>query len=131
MAALNDSAADRVCASGDLSERGTGVRFCVRRAGGEVLAAFAIRYQGQVHAYLNRCAHKLTELDWEAGQFFDADRRYLVCATHGALYEPDTGVCVAGPCRGARLERIAVCETPQGIRLEAADGIHLVHRQTP
>jgi nitrite reductase/ring-hydroxylating ferredoxin subunit len=130
VAELSDPAADLVCASGDLPDGGVGVRFTVRRPGGGARAAFAIRYQGQVHAYLNRCAHKLTELDWEAGQFFDADGRYLVCTTHGALYEPDTGVCVAGPCRGARLERIAVCETPQGIRLDAADGIHLVHGHT-
>jgi nitrite reductase/ring-hydroxylating ferredoxin subunit len=99
------------------------VRFTVRR-GAAVLAAFAIRYQGRVYAYLNRCAHKHTELDWEAGEFFDAERRYLVCATHGALYEPDSGRCVAGPCRGAMLERLAVRETATGIHLEGPDEIH-------
>ena len=31
------------------------------------------------------------------------DGRALICSTHGALYEPDTGLCTAGPCAGDRL----------------------------
>ena len=37
-----------------------------------------------------------------------AARRTLVCATHGAIYEPDTGRCIGGPCVGDRLERLDV-----------------------
>jgi nitrite reductase/ring-hydroxylating ferredoxin subunit len=39
-----------------------------------------------------------------------------MCATHGAIYEPDTGKCVGGPCRGARLRQVQVEErdTPEG-----------------
>jgi nitrite reductase/ring-hydroxylating ferredoxin subunit len=116
-------APNRICPPDTLTDGGHGVRFTVRHQGA-VLPAFAIRYQGRVHAYLNRCAHKLTELDWEPGQFFDAERRYLVCATHGALYEPDSGLCVAGPCRGAALVRLPVGETTAGIYLEGPDEIH-------
>jgi nitrite reductase/ring-hydroxylating ferredoxin subunit len=112
-----------ICPPGMLTDGGHGVRFTVRQQGA-LLPAFAIRYRGRVHAYLNRCAHKLTELDWEPGEFFDAERRYLVCATHGALYEPDSGRCVAGPCRGATLVRLQVQETTAGIYLEARDEIH-------
>lgn len=117
------AAAGLICTCAALIEGGRGVRFTVRRQGA-LLAAFAVRYQGRVYAYLNRCAHKLTELDWEPGEFFDAERRHLVCATHGALYEPDSGRCVAGPCRGAMLERLQVRETPAGIYLEGPDEIH-------
>ncbi len=99
----------RVCVSADLVDGGPGVRFTVATpAGGE--AAFAIRYRGQVYAYLNRCAHRLVELDWEPGQFFDAEGRHLICATHGALYQPATGACLDGPCRGAGLVPITVAE---------------------
>ncbi len=112
-----------ICPSERLTDSGRGVRFTVRHKGA-LLSAFAIRYRGSVHAYLNRCAHKLTELDWEPGEFFDSERRYLVCATHGALYEPDTGLCVAGPCRGATLVRLPVRETAAGIHLEGPDEIH-------
>jgi nitrite reductase/ring-hydroxylating ferredoxin subunit len=95
-----------------LVERGRGVRFEVER-GGRPVAAFAIRAGGTVHAFLNACAHQGVELDWNPGEFLDADGRYLVCATHGALFEPATGHCVAGPCRGA-------CLAP--VRVEERDG---------
>ena len=31
--------------------------------------AFALRFDGRVVAYLNRCAHVPTEMDWQPGQF--------------------------------------------------------------
>jgi nitrite reductase/ring-hydroxylating ferredoxin subunit len=39
----------------------------------------------------------------------------LICATHGALYEPDSGVCIDGPCRGTRLAPVAMNERGGGI----------------
>jgi nitrite reductase/ring-hydroxylating ferredoxin subunit len=50
--------------------------------------------------YLNRCAHIGLELDWTPGRFLDSERRWLICAAHGALYEPASGACAAGPCAG-------------------------------
>ena len=90
-----------VCASGDLVDGGDGVRFELEWRGASA-QAFAIRYRGRVHAYLNRCAHIEMELDWKAGKFFDADGEYLICSTHGALYAPESGKCRGGPCRGSR-----------------------------
>ena len=49
-------------------------------------AAFAVRYQGQVHAYLNRCTHVPMEMDYQPNQFFDLTGHWLMCATHGAIY---------------------------------------------
>jgi nitrite reductase/ring-hydroxylating ferredoxin subunit len=72
-----------------------------------------------VHAYLNRCTHRALELDWEPGRFYDVDGRYLVCATHGALYTPDTGRCVGGPCTGG-LVKLATFEK-NGLVYLAAD----------
>ena len=82
-----------VCASGALAEGGDGVRFEVKR-GRETAPAFAVRYEGRVYAYVNRCAHVGVELDWQAGRFFDADGMVLLCSTHGALYDPASGACV-------------------------------------
>lgn len=98
-----------ICASDALQDGGAGVRFTVERHG-RAEPAFAIRFGGRVHAYLNRCAHVPTELDWVEGQFFDADRRLLICATHGAVYDPSSGACLGGPCRGGRLVGVAVAE---------------------
>lgn len=98
-----------VCDSTALEEGGVGVRFPVT-AGGEDATGFAIRYNGIVHAYLNRCAHVPIELDWTEGQFFESSGFYLMCSTHGAIYAPETGKCEGGPCRGGRLRPIMVLE---------------------
>ena len=98
-----------ICTSAVLVDGGTGVRFEIERAG-IPLPAFAVRFRGVVRAYVNECRHQATELDWNPGEFFDAERLYLICATHGAVYEPDSGLCIDGPCRGARLATVAVCE---------------------
>ena len=98
-----------ICASEAVAEGGDGVRFSVSRVTGEE-PAFVVRFGGRVYAYLNRCAHVPIELDWMPGRFFDDERRYLMCATHGAIYEPASGRCVAGPCRGQRLSPLPVEE---------------------
>jgi nitrite reductase/ring-hydroxylating ferredoxin subunit len=65
---------------------------------GRPARAFVLRHGGAVVAYLNRCAHVPAEMDWQEGQFLDADRRFILCSIHGAAYEPRTGRC--GPrCR--------------------------------
>jgi nitrite reductase/ring-hydroxylating ferredoxin subunit len=87
-----------LCNSGDLVDGGPAVSFDLRYQGLSS-RAFAVRYQGQVHAYLNRCSHVAMEMDWQPDRFFDPSGRWLVCATHGALYEPDTGACRGGPCK--------------------------------
>ena len=70
--------------------------------------AFLINYQGTFHAYVNRCRHMTTPLDFVRYQFFTEDGRHLVCLTHGALYKPDSGLCVEGPCKGLSLYRLPV-----------------------
>jgi nitrite reductase/ring-hydroxylating ferredoxin subunit len=99
-----------ICAGEDLSEQGNGVRFSIQLSDG-IVPAFAVRYRGKVHAYLNRCAHVQVELDGEPGRFFDISGLYLVCATHGAAYRPETGVCIGGPCKGRHLTKLAIEET--------------------
>ncbi|HCE10727.1 MAG TPA: Rieske (2Fe-2S) protein [Oxalobacteraceae bacterium] len=98
-----------VCASSALQEGGKGVRFPVT-AGGHDTTGFVVRYQGVARAYLNRCAHVPIELDWAEGEFFESSGLYLMCATHGALYAPESGHCLGGPCRGGRLRPIGVIE---------------------
>lgn len=98
-----------LCATSDLSERGQAVLFEVLDHG-ESVPAFAVRYQGVALAYLNRCAHLPAQMDWQPGQFWDLEQRYIVCAMHGALYDPPNGRCVLGPCRGAHLTAISLKE---------------------
>lgn len=111
-----------VCASDALLEGGDGVRFDWpgSRDGEPPAAAFVVRHEGCARAFLNRCAHVAAELDWLPGRFFDDAGLYLVCSMHGALYEPDSGLCVAGPCTGARLASLR-CEERDG-RVRVAIG---------
>ena len=98
-----------LCASTELQEGGLAVGFDVVYAG-QRCRAFAVRFQGQPQAYLNRCAHVPMEMDYQPGQFFDDTGQWLLCATHGASYAPDTGACAGGPCRGG-LVKIELSES--------------------
>jgi nitrite reductase/ring-hydroxylating ferredoxin subunit len=99
----------RICASDELVDGGRGLRFTIDRNAGEEVA-FAVRFGGRVHAYLNRCGHVPVELDWQQGEFFDSSGLYLICATHGALYAPDSGRCLGGRCNGKGLVTVSVRE---------------------
>jgi len=83
-----------ICGSADLVEGGKGVRFTIDASSGEV----------------NTCPHLGTDLDWQPGEFFEESGLYLVCSTHGALFEPHNGFCISGPCRGASLMPIEARE---------------------
>ena len=69
---------------------------------------FVVNHRGRFRAYVNSCRHMVTPLDFVRYSFFTEDGRHLACATHGALYEPDTGLCVDGPCKGLSLHRLPV-----------------------
>ena len=88
-----------LCASADLRDGGLAIPFDVV-FGGQTCRAFAVRYQGGVHAYINRCSHVALELDWQPNKVFDASGQHLLCANHGAVFAPDTGACLGGPGRG-------------------------------
>ena len=98
-----------ICTSDALAEAGPGVRFKIDLHGTQA-SAFVIRYDDRVYAYLNSCAHIPVELDWMEGEFFDKAGLYLICSTHGATYEPDTGHCIMGPCKGQHLVAVMVEE---------------------
>lgn len=106
-----------ICTSADLVEAGDGVRFEVTRYGA-VEPAFAIRFGGKVHAYLNRCAHVPVELDWIPGKFFDGEGMVLLCSTHGAMYDPATGGCLGGPCGRGALRPLTIEERDGKVMLK-------------
>jgi nitrite reductase/ring-hydroxylating ferredoxin subunit len=105
----------RIGASADLLDSGPGLRFAASVAG-RAVTGFVVRHRGAVVGYLNQCAHVAMELDWQPGVFFDADGQTLMCATHGALYDPATGRCVGGACAGrGGLRKLVVIEQDGGL----------------
>jgi nitrite reductase/ring-hydroxylating ferredoxin subunit len=113
-----------LCNTADLSDGGDAVPFGVVYQG-ESCRAFAIRYNGQPHAYLNRCTHVPMELDYQPNRIFDDSGEWLLCATHGAAYRPDTGECGGGPCRGG-LVKIALSESGSVVRWHTRDQLQPV-----
>ncbi len=113
-----------VCATDQLTEKGRGYRFHVK-VGQRTLPAFVVRHDGTPRAYINQCAHMLVELDWQQGDFFNTDKNYLICSTHGALYNPNTGACVYGRCDRRGLIALEVAEIGGEILLSDENGIHL------
>lgn len=111
-----------LCDSSALEECGDAVVFDVLEWG-QPASAFAVRYDNEVVAYLNQCAHVPTQMDWEPGKFWDQDKRFIICSVHGALYDPPNGQCLAGPCAGKRLVKLAVQERDQQVYWYPCDRI--------
>ncbi len=101
-----------------LEEGGKGLRFDVVNKEGEKIPAFAVHFDYQYFAYLNRCGHIAVQLDYMPGEFFSDDGQTLVCATHGAEYAPDTGACLGGPCFGVGLEALEISVKDGQLMLE-------------
>ena len=94
------------CATNTLAPGQTAKFRLFRR--GKPVEAFIINTDGVYQAYVNRCPHAGTPLDLWPNEFLTEDGRHLICSTHGAMFERHTGLCVEGPCPGARLERLPV-----------------------
>ncbi len=109
-----------LCPLDQLQDAGPGLRFSLL-AGGEEATGFVVRFGAHHYAYLNRCQHVPIELDWEPGQFFESGKRFIMCSTHGAIYQPESGQCAGGPCRGGKLRRIALEERDGGLYWLADD----------
>lgn len=98
----------RILRRGDLA-RGETRKFALVCSGGEI-ECFVLNFRGELRAYVNQCRHVAMGLDWVENRFFTADGRFLLCPTHGALYEPETGLCIAGPPCGRSLRPVPLME---------------------
>ena len=99
----------RLCAPNELTE-GQSRGFVI-----DQLNLLAVRRDGKVHAYLNRCPHRGIALEWRPDDFLDDSGSLIRCATHGALFLIDSGECLAGPCEGQALQMLECMEDGNGI----------------
>ena len=77
-------------------------------SGDRPLRGFVVKRAGKVYAYVNRCPHAGQPLNWQPDQFLSSTRTLILCCSHGAQFMIESGVCIAGPCVGYALTRIAV-----------------------
>lgn len=103
----------RLCAEADIPDRaarGYSVSLArgTARFDRERLEIVVARRGDRLFAYENRCPHRGTTLDWAPDRFMTEDSTHLQCATHGAQFRVDDGVCVYGPCVGQSLAPLTI-----------------------
>jgi len=64
---------------------------------------FVVRQGDTVRGYLDLCAHMALPLTNTLDDYLTPDGSHIQCSWHGALYRIEDGVCVGGPCTGAKL----------------------------
>ncbi|NIB38711.1 Rieske 2Fe-2S domain-containing protein [Pseudomaricurvus alkylphenolicus] len=114
---MGGSVSHCVGVSSDLQEKGPGILFRVIKEG-TIYHALMIRINQQAKAYLNVCAHAALRLNGDRNTFFSRDGNYLYCHAHGATYEPETGLCIRGPCEGLSLIPLTSSERDGRLYLE-------------
>ncbi len=112
----SDSARKLVCQMHALPESAS--RGFVLEVNGETVDLFLVRLGQAVFAYRNSCPHTGGPLDWMPDQFLNMDADLIQCATHDALFQIETGLCVSGPCTGERLTAVKIVIENDAIWLE-------------
>lgn len=74
------------------------------------------RLGDRVQAFHNECPHAGRRLDWAPNRFL-MEHGHVICASHGAAFTLDTGLCVGGPCRGQSLHPFPVKVVDGWVRL--------------
>lgn len=93
-----------ICRLADLEEHGS--RGFTVGGGNWPLRGFVVRSGNEVRGYVNHCPHAGHPLDLRPHRFLTPDRALILCSSHGALFEKDEGLCLAGPCAGTRLRPV-------------------------
>ncbi|MFQ6590966.1 MULTISPECIES: Rieske (2Fe-2S) protein [Pseudomonas] len=74
---------------------------------GKQQSLVAVRRGHQVWVYRNCCPHFSVPLDYNPGEFCTYQRQLIMCAHHSAIFRFEDGLCIDGPCTGARLQAVA------------------------
>jgi len=105
-----------ICAINEIADPGSR-GFTIRR-GEQDISGFVVHKDGQFFAYRNSCPHTGAPLDWVEHRFLDADEALIQCAVHDALFDIESGSCVAGPCPGQSLQPLVVQQHDDALYLD-------------
>ncbi|WP_420137121.1 Rieske (2Fe-2S) protein [Sphingomonas sp.] len=64
---------------------------------------FVVRRADRIYGYVDRCPHAGLPLAQQLDRYLTPDGSLILCSWHGALFAPEDGRCVGGPCHGAAL----------------------------
>jgi nitrite reductase/ring-hydroxylating ferredoxin subunit len=96
-----------ICALDELDD--TGARGFTLGEGEWPLRGFVVRKGEAIRAFVNHCPHAGFPLNWQPDVFLVPGGGNLIrCMMHGALFEIESGDCVAGPCMGLALQPLAI-----------------------
>lgn len=107
-----------LCQTNELKEYQTR-QFVLDMNDDKTLDMFLLKQDGEIRAYLNYCPHLGIALNWQPDEFLSLEHTHIVCATHGALFVLEDGLCVSGPCRGQSL-------TALNIEIDDSKAVYLV-----
>jgi nitrite reductase/ring-hydroxylating ferredoxin subunit len=120
MSAGRDLDVERVvCRLSDLYEHGA--RAFTIGTGDWPLRGFVVRVGDEVRGYVNDCPHAGHPLNLRPHRFLTPDGALILCSSHGAVFEKQTGYCVAGPCAGHSLRPVPLAVEAGFVML--ADGV--------
>ncbi len=77
-------------------------------AGAWPLRGFLVRKGDRIYAYVNRCPHAGQPLNRSPDGFLDASNKLIMCRSHGAMFDIESGLCVEGICSGQWLQSLPV-----------------------
>ena len=93
-----------ICRLSDIADPGSR-GFTVGR-GDWPLRGFVVRTDENVWGFVNRCPHAGHPLNLQPHRFLTPGRELILCSSHGALFDRQTGFCMAGPCIGHSLTSV-------------------------
>ena len=99
------SQSEPVCPVNDITTSGQTYNV---RLHGRIQEIFLFTRNQHIYAYINSCPHTGATLNWQPDQFFNFENTLIQCSIHGALFRPEDGYCIQGPCRGESLSRLGV-----------------------
>jgi nitrite reductase/ring-hydroxylating ferredoxin subunit len=108
-----------ICRVSDLDE--SAARGFTMGTGPWPLRGFVVRVGSGVRGYVNHCPHAGHPLNLSPHKFLTPDGTLILCSSHGALFEKQTGYCVAGPCAGRSLRPVPLTVESGFVML--ADGV--------
>jgi nitrite reductase/ring-hydroxylating ferredoxin subunit len=109
-----------LCAMSELSDPGSR-GFELDCGSEQAFRLFVVHKDGVLAAYRNSCPHTGAPLEWLPDQFLDLDNSFIQCAIHGALFRPEDGYCLRGPCVGASLENLELAVVDGRIQVALPD----------